>query len=436
MKHLIGIRREDKNEWERRVPLIPADLKIMNQEQDIGFVVQPSDIRIFIDHDYCDAGAEVEEDLSPCQVVVAVKEIPLHLFEAGRTYVFFAHVIKGQEHNMPMLKQMMKLKCNLIDYEKITDEKGRRMIFFGRFAGLAGMIDTFWALGRQLKLQGVDSPFEHVDHTYRYKSLSEAKKAIHKAGEYIQTEGISPRLAPFILGVTGYGNVAKGAQEIIAHLPVIRIKPEEIPVIAETRKDDIHHIYEVVFKEQDMVEPIVAGARFDLQDYYQNPENYKSKMERFLPHVTMLVNCIYWDTRYPRILTKKFLSKYFTECERPVLRVVGDISCDVDGAIECTSMVTKPDKPALTYNPLSHETSLGVKSEGVVIVAVDNLPCELPRESSTEFSHVLKDFIPALATADYTENFETCQLPDPIRKAMILYHGELTPNYKYIQRYL
>ena len=147
MKRVIGIRREDKNEWERRVPLIPADVDQLAKEHKIEFVVQPSPIRIFKNEEYHSAGATISEDLATCSAVFAVKEIPEELFQEGKTYIFFSHTIKGQEHNMPMLKKMMEKKCQLIDYEKVADDKGRRLIFFGNFAGYAGMIDTLWALG-------------------------------------------------------------------------------------------------------------------------------------------------------------------------------------------------------------------------------------------------------------------------------------------------
>ncbi len=138
MKRIIGIRREDKNEWERRVPLIPTDIEQLTKEHNIEFVVQPSPIRIFKDDEYRSAGAVINEDLSACSAVFAVKEIPMELFETGKTYIFFSHTIKGQEHNMPMLKTMMEQKCSLLDYEKVTDDKGRRLIFFRKFRRIRG----------------------------------------------------------------------------------------------------------------------------------------------------------------------------------------------------------------------------------------------------------------------------------------------------------
>ncbi|PIV69931.1 MAG: hypothetical protein COS08_02885, partial [Euryarchaeota archaeon CG01_land_8_20_14_3_00_38_12] len=149
----VGIRREDKNIWERRTPIIPQHIKEL-KEKDIEFFVQPSKIRAFRDGEYVEAGANIQDSLNQCNVIFAVKEIPLDFFKKNKTYVFFSHTTKGQKHNMPMLKKMMELKCQLIDYEKIVDEKNRRLIFFGRYAGLAGMIDTLWALGQRLNKGG------------------------------------------------------------------------------------------------------------------------------------------------------------------------------------------------------------------------------------------------------------------------------------------
>jgi len=132
MKSTIGIRREDKSVWERRVPITPQDARDLQADHDLKVIAQTSEIRVFDSDEYLQAGIAVQKDLSPASTIFAVKEIPLKVLEAGKTYVFFAHVIKGQPYNMPMLKRMMELGCNLIDYEKVTDEEGRRLIFFAR----------------------------------------------------------------------------------------------------------------------------------------------------------------------------------------------------------------------------------------------------------------------------------------------------------------
>jgi len=177
MSVYIGIRREDKSIWERRVPIIPEHVRQLREEHSIEVRVQPSEIRVFQDEEFAQAGAWVEEDLSPCPVVFAVKEIPSHFFHPGHTYVFFAHVIKGQPYNMSMLRRLLELGCQLIDYEKVTDERGRRLIFFGRHAGLAGMIDTLWALGQRLNWEDIPNPFSDLHQACQYDSLAQAKAA-------------------------------------------------------------------------------------------------------------------------------------------------------------------------------------------------------------------------------------------------------------------
>ena len=144
MSKCVGIRREDKSVWERRVPVVPADVPDLIS-QGLELIVQPSTIRVFGGEEYVAAGARLQDDLGGCDVIIGVKEVPSHLLIPAKTYVYFSHVIKGQSYNMPMLARLLELGCTLIDYEKVTDEHGRRLIFFGRHAGWAGMLDTLWA---------------------------------------------------------------------------------------------------------------------------------------------------------------------------------------------------------------------------------------------------------------------------------------------------
>jgi saccharopine dehydrogenase (NAD+, L-lysine-forming) len=435
MKACIGIRREDKSRWERRVPVIPEDAKELGGEHGIEVWVQPSSIRIFSEEEFIRAGAVVQEDLSPCPIILAVKEIPPELFEAGKTYVFFAHVIKGQPYNMPMLKRMLELGCNLIDYEKVTDEKGRRLIFFGRHAGIAGMIDTLWALGQRLDWEGIPNPFSQIRHTYEYKDLAEAKEDVSKVGEKIKAEGLPESLTPLICGVAGYGNVARGVWEILDLLPIEETGPKEVAPLAEGSKYVKNVIYKVVFKEEHTVEPISPKGRFKLQDFYNHPEKYRGKFESYVPYLTLILNCVYWEEKYPRLVTKAYLKQLYS-AGKPRLRVIGDISCDIEGAIECTVRSTEPDEPVFVYNPSTGETTDGCEGKGPVVMAVDILPSELPRDASVDFSGVLKEFIPALAKADFAVPFEQLALPPEIKRAVIAYHGELAPDYRYIEQFL
>ncbi len=267
----IGIRREDKSRWERRVPITPEKVKKLCEKYGIEFIVQPSSIRIFREEEFSHAGARIQEDLSSAPIIFAVKEIPPHLLQPGKTYLFFAHVIKGQLFNMPMLRRLMELGCNLIDYEKVTDERGRRLIFFGWHAGVVGMIESLWALGQRLQWEGIANPFSLLRHTYTYERLEAARAGVRAAGEQVRTQGLPPQVVPLIIGVAGYGNVGRGIQEILRNdLPTVEIAPAEVARVAGDPHASAHAIYWTTFKEEHIVAPNDPQAPFDLQDYYHH----------------------------------------------------------------------------------------------------------------------------------------------------------------------
>jgi saccharopine dehydrogenase (NAD+, L-lysine forming) len=435
MTALVGVRREDKSEWERRVPITPQDAAAL-QKQGIQVIVQSSATRAFADGEFAAAGVPVQQDLGPCSVIFGIKEMPKQFFEPEKAYVFFAHVIKGQAYNMAMLQRMLDLGCTLIDYERVVDEENRRLIFFGWHAGVAGMIDTLWALGQRLAWEGLPNPLAYLRQTHRYHDLAEAREALAEVRARIEGEGLPPEVTPLIIGVAGYGNVSRGAQEILELLPVIEIEPEEVSALAARGDASRHHLYKVVFKEWHMVEPLQPGAAFELQDYYRHPEKYRGSFEQYVPHLTVLANAIYWTDRYPRLVTEDYLRELFAGPSRPRLRVIGDISCDVEGAIQVTVKSTEPGDPIYVYNPATGDVTDGHEGEGVVVMAVEILPSELPREASMDFSRVLTPFIPAIAACDFGLPFAECNLPPEIKRAVIAYQGELTPDYRYIQEHL
>ena len=237
-----------------------------------------------------------------------------------------------------------------------------------------------------------------------------------------------------VVGFAGYGNVSKGAQEILNILPVKEVKPGEIKSIFENPSNQC--IYKVVFKEEDMVEPSSNEDSFDLQDYYDHPEKYASIFESYLPFLSILVNCVYWAPQYPHFVTKEFLRQLWKKETSPRLRVIGDISCDVEGAIACTVRPTNPGNPVYIYDPIENKVVDGIKGRGIAVMATDNLPAELSLESSIFFSNALLPFVPALAQADYSKSFAESDLPFPIKKAVILYRGEFTPEYEYMKKYI
>ena len=373
----LGIRREDKNPWERRVPLIPVHARELLRKFPLDIKIQPSPIRVFSDEDYRREGVIVSEDLSSCSIVLAVKEIPEDFFREERVYVFFSHTIKGQPHNMPMLKRIMERRSSLIDYEKIVDDKGRRLVFFGRQAGLAGMIDTLWALGRRLSLEGIKNPFSEIRQTIEYASLVEAKEAVQKVGWEIHNQGLAPSLVPLVIAFLGYGHVSKGAQEIFDLLPFEEVAPDRVKDLFKKSHYSDKKVYKTVFKEEHLVVPKPGRPAFDLQDYYHNPQNYRPVFERLLACFAVVVNAIYWAPQYPRFITKKALRRLWEGARPPRLRVVGDITCDIDGSLECTVKSTEPDRPVFTYDVDKDEAVDGFTGRGPAVMAVDNLPAEI-----------------------------------------------------------
>ncbi|TET34030.1 MAG: hypothetical protein E3J72_15335 [Planctomycetota bacterium] len=435
MAQVVGIRREDKNEWERRVPLTPDHVREL-VENGVEVRVQTSPIRAFDGDEYEKAGAAVEEDISSWPVTFAVKEIPLDVFHENGVYIFFAHVHKGQKYNMPMLQKMLDLGCTLIDYERVSDASGRRLIFFGKHAGLAGAIETLRALGKRLEWEGINTPFKDIEQPHKYRDLDEAKKAVRAAGDETRKNGLPEQLAPLVIGIAGYGNTSRGAQEILDDcLPITELKPPELAALAESPNVSANTIYKVVFKEEDTVEPIDPGAKFDLQDFYDHPEKYRARFHDYVPHLTVMINCIYWEEKYPRLLTCEFVKELYAGGQ-PKLRVIGDVSADIRGGVECTMKQTYPSTPNYVYDPETGNVSDGVEGQGPVIMVVENLPCELPREASKDFGDALMPFIEAIADADYTAPFDELKLPPEIKKAVIAYQGRLTPDYAYIGKFL
>ena len=435
MASRIGIRREDKSEWERRVPLIPEVVTRLVRDHDLQVMVERSAKRIYTDQQFEEVGAWLCDGPPEAPVVFGVKEIPPRRLRPDTTYVFFAHVIKGQPPNMPMLRRLMELRCTLIDYERIMDADDRRLIFFGRHAGLAGAIDSLWALGQRFAFEGIATPFATIRQTWSYDRLSDALEAVEAAGEVIRDRGLRPALAPLIIGVTGYGNVGRGAQEVLTALGAEPIEPDQIDQLI-ANGGSANRVYSVTFKEQHVVRPKQAGAQFELQEYFDHPERYEADFARYLPNLTALINCNFWAEAYPRLVTKRDVRRLFSGDSAPRLRVIGDVGCDVEGAIECNLRVTEPGNPVYVWDPESGRTSDGVAGHGPVIMAVDILPSELPRTASRDFSTALEPFVPALARADYSVPFDELDLPDEIRRAVIVHQGQLTPNYEYIAQAL
>jgi alpha-aminoadipic semialdehyde synthase len=370
------------------------------------------------------------------EVIFGVKEIPVEKILKGKTYLFFSHTAKGQKYNMPLLQRIIDSGSTLIDYEKITDEGGRRLIYFGPYAGDAGAIDILSLMGEHWADKGIDTPLTAVRRAHQYDSVKAAKAHLADIGQKIRRDGFPPDLSPFTVGILGYGNVSTGAQQIFDCLPTERIAADALNAFVSGERGNRHTVYVTVFKERDLVKPKAAGEAFDLQTYFDHPERYESRFERFLPSLTLLVNAVYWEKRYPQFVTWAGLKRLAESAPTPKLSGIADITCDTHGSIACNVKSTDSDMPAYRVDPATGTTSDGHLGDGIVLLAVDNLPCELPNDSSSFFSKQLKPFVPGLLTADYDRSLCNSGLPTEIQKAVIVYNGELTPNYEYLKDHL
>jgi alpha-aminoadipic semialdehyde synthase len=297
------------------------------------------------------------------------------------------------------------------------------------------MINSLWSLGARLRVQGVETPFTKIRQSHTYNSLEEAKNDIRQVGLEIAANGLPKEICPLTIGFTGYGNVSMGAQEIANLLPSMEVSPEELMQLKDREDLPCNLVFKTVFKEWDLSQPNNPEIEFDLQHYYQHPDEYHNIFEQYVPHLTVLMNCMYWAEQYPRILTKDYLKELFS-VGIPKLKVIGDVTCDPDGSIECTHKGTEIEDPVFVYNPMTDEYTMGFEGDGVVDMAVDILPSELPRESSIAFSNALLGYVKAIASADYHVSFDDLDIPGPIKRAMILHRGKLTPDYEYISEHL
>lgn len=434
MKTLL-IRAEDKNIWERRAAIIPGDLKEILQKTQADAYIEKSDKRVFKEEEYVQAGAQITEGMEKGDVIFGVKEIPTEKILNNKVYLYFSHTIKGQQDNMPMLKKIIDSGSTLIDYEKITDDQGRRLVFFGRYAGDAGALDILWLMGEYWQAKGIDTPFKTCQQANRYHSVEEAKNFLTTVGEQIKNDGLPPELAPLTIGVLGYGNVSQGAQQVFDCLPTQRVAPEELAALVQGNNWNRHTVYITVFKEEHLVKS-KNGQPFELQDYYQHPEKYEAQFEQYLPYLSIIVNATYWTKRYPRFVTWDALEKLYRRQKNPKLQGIADITCDINGSIECNVKATDSGMPAYRVQPLDKRIEDGHTGEGIVLLAVDNLPAELPRDASTFFSRQLKPFVPAILQSDLSKPLEDSGLPDEIKRAVIVYNGRLTENFIYLNEYL
>ncbi len=436
MLKCIGIRRETKDKTQRRAPLSPTHVRALVRKHGIRVLVEPWPQRVFPDAEYRRAGAEITDDLSSANIIFGVKEVTSDYLLEHKAYCFFSHTIKGQEYNMDMLQTILDRNISLFDYELVKDNEGKRIVFFGDYAGYAGMIDTLWALGRRLSSEGIRTPFSGIKYANKYESLEEASAAIHKAGRRIARNGLPRELVPFVVGFTGYGRVSTAAQNVFDLLPYEEMEPQDLPAFMQGRKFSNRVLYKVKFQKPDMFQHLVRGKKFNVKEFTRYPYRYVNRFERYVPFLNIIVNGIYWEPQFPSLLSKRYIKTLFAIERRPRLRVIGDITCDVEGSIELTVKTTDSRNPLYVFEARTGKTIDGWRGRGPVVLAVDMLPTELPREASEAFGTGLLPFVPKLAAASYSKNWNTLNIPSEFRDALITHHGHLTPCFTYLKKHL
>ncbi|RYR77334.1 hypothetical protein Ahy_A01g001768 isoform A [Arachis hypogaea] len=435
---VVGILAESVNKWERRAPLTPTHCaRLLHGGGGVSrIIVQPSTKRIHHDALYEEVGCEISHDLSQCGLILGIKQPKLEMILPDRAYAFFSHTHKAQKENMPLLDKILTERASLYDYELITGDNGKRLLAFGNFAGRAGMIDFLRGLGQRFLSLGYSTPFLSLGSSYMYPSLAAAKAAVISIGEEIATQGLPLGICPLVFVFTGSGNVCLGSQEIFKLLPHTFVDPSKLSNLHEADADHLHHpskrvfqVYGCIVTAKDIVEPKDPTKVFDKADYYAHPEHYNPIFhEKVAPYASVIVNCMYWEQRFPRLLSTE-QTKDLVRKGCPLVGIA-DITCDIGGSLEFVNRTTSIDSPFFRYDPLKnsyHDDDL--EGNGVLCLAVDILPTEFAVEASQHFGNILSRFVINLAsTSDITS------LPAHLRRACIAYGGALTPLFEYIPR--
>ena len=428
LRDAIGILRETKNKWERRVPLVPAEVRGLIAAG-IAVRVERSATRAIVDAEFAAAGATLVDDATDCRFIIGVKEVKTAQVRPGQTVMCFSHTIKGQTHNMPLLAHFLKEGATLIDYEVIVDDAGVRQVAFGRYAGLAGAHETLWTLAHRLAALGQPSVLTSLKHAVEYHDLAEMVAHARELLTELRKEGPAA-LTPFVVAVTGEGRVSHGALEYFELVGAIPCTVSEAIALPTDSPDDrtlrVLHV-----KDAELF--VTAGTRrFDFGAYLAHPERYFNVGAMYLPYCRALVNGLYWDARFPRLLDDSTLRRMLRDRTLPV--ALGDVACDIDGGIEWTVMATQNDEPAFVYDPATGRATVGVTGEGAAIMAVDNLPCALPRDASFDFSRALVPFIRAFYEARYESG--VAGLAPALQNAVVVAAGKLTPRHQGLARFL
>ena len=395
----LGIVREGKSPPDKRVPLTPQQCKeLLNNYPWIEIYIQPGKFRCYSDEEYENPGLELREDLSNCDILLGIKEVLAKDLITGKKYLFFSHTIKEQPYNKKLLQTILEKNIQLIDYECLTNRKGFRTLGFGRYAGIVGAYNGIIAFGKRKGLFDLKSAHLCRDKMEMEEQLREID------------------LANIKIVLTGEGRVAGGAKETLDVLNIRKVTPKEY---LNGQFD------EPVFCQLGVTEynESLDGKSKDESDFFAHPENYKSA---FLPYTKvsdMLLSCHFWDPKAPVLFTKEDMRDSDFK-----ISVIADISCDINGSVPTTLRASTIDEPFYGYNTITGEVDAPYGKRTVTVMAVDNLPNELPRDASEGFGkELIEEVFPSLFGED-TEGI--------IERGTITRGGELTENFKYLANYV
>ncbi|OFY71912.1 MAG: hypothetical protein A3G23_05155 [Bacteroidetes bacterium RIFCSPLOWO2_12_FULL_37_12] len=398
-KITVGIIREGRVPHDFRTPFTPDQIAQLNIEFPAHkFVVQHSPFRCYSDNEYLSKGVEVCNDMSHCDILFGIKEVPVDELIADKTYFFFSHTIKKQEHNRKLLQTILKKNIRLIDYECLTKATGERLIGFGRYAGIVGTYNSFLAYGKKYGLFDMKPAIE----CKTYQNLIKEIKPI--------------KLPPIKILFTGNGRVSHGALEILRLLKIKSCTPDEI----RTKKFN-EPVYAQLMEEN--YNEHKNGRNWEMLHFYKNPSQYVSTMNQFISSCVIFIHCAFWHREAPVFFTNEtYLNPEFT------IKVIGDISCDLHGPIPSTLRSSTNEDPVYGYDAGTQKETNPYLKNTVDVMAVDNLPCALPRDTSNDFGIDLSQkVVPALLSG--VED-------DMIDRATITKGGRLTMPFEYLSDFV
>lgn len=391
--------KERKTPPDRRVVFSPAKLKeVVARFPEACFKVESSNVRIFKDEEYREAGFEVSDEVGDCDVMLGVKEVPIPNLIAGKKYFFFSHTIKKQPYNRDLLREILNKNIELYDHEVIVKDNGHRLIGFGRYAGLVGAYNGIRALG--LRDQLFDLP--------KVENLPDLQAVLSQLDKI--------ELPPIKIVLTGSGKVAHGAREILEHL---KIKKVEVKSYLEKEfEEPVFCLIDVLDynKRKD-------GNAGDTQEFYKHPEFYESNFMRFAKVSNMFIAGHFYGEGAPVFFTKE-------EARHPEFKIdlIADISCDVNGPVASSIRPSTISAPFYGYDPVNEREVDFMEKDAITVMAVDNLPCELPRDASEGFGAMfLEHVIPAFFNGDKDGILERARMTEG---------GKLTKRFKYLQEYV